>query len=634
MKSGARQDSQPDGGRRRRPPPRRRNIIPACTGTRCCRFPAKSEFPGTGDKGNGISRSHEDPGAIGSTPSRTSLPVLPRARLDKAYAHDLRSTRASSSNSTEAWDAAHPGRAGQAQHGARRSARLGPDKRARRCSRTGPTASPRASCRPPSRSGRRASSATSSITMWDWADAEGLSARRDLDRQAQPDASTPTARSTARRKRAPTCVPVLDPITNTASADQAAPVSRSRRRRRRKDLPHGPSPYWGDEPIWDGHTSIHNPMIDEKGRVWFTARIRPAANPAFCKEGSDHPSAKAVPLDESRRASSSMYDPKTGKWSADRHLLHDASPVFRRRRQQHAVDQRRRPAERRRRLARTPRCTSETGDEAKSQGWTPLIIDTNGNGKRDALCRANQPVDPDQGQAHHGGVLWRPAEPGRRFDLGPVDGRRVLAHRSARLHHPPVPGSNPSETALAEIYLPPDDGLRAARHRSRSQRRGLDGAVERPPRELRPHASARARSTARTRATGKHCPEGWTLYPIPGPQFKGVTDRAAPTTPITSGSIATTRWARARTCRSRPTNGGEVAAGAGRRQVRQSARAVSDGLLHQERRRPHRRSRMPAGRAAALWTTFGTRAVFHNEGGKDEQPKVYKLQMRPDPLAR
>ena len=25
-------------------------------------------------------------------------------------------------------------------------------------------------------------------------------------------------------------------------------------------------------------------------------------------------------------------------------------------------------------------------------------------------------------------------------------------------------------------------------------------------------------------ATGQHCPEGWTLYPAPGPQMKGVTD--------------------------------------------------------------------------------------------------------------
>src|SRR5207244_858116 len=26
-------------------------------------------------------------------------------------------------------------------------------------------------------------------------------------------------------------------------------------------------------------------------------------------------------------------------------------------------------------------------------------------------------------------------------------------------------------------------------------------------------------------ATGQHCPEGWTLYPTPGPRFKGVTDQ-------------------------------------------------------------------------------------------------------------
>jgi hypothetical protein len=26
--------------------------------------------------------------------------------------------------------------------------------------------------------------------------------------------------------------------------------------------------------------------------------------------------------------------------------------------------------------------------------------------------------------------------------------------------------------------------------------------------------------------------------------------------------------------------------------------------------------------------------VFHNEGGTANSPKVYKLQMRPDPLAR
>ena len=43
--------------------------------------------------------------------------------------------------------------------------------------------------------------------------------------------------------------------------------------------------------------------------------------------------------------------------------------------------------------------------------------------------------------------------------------------------------------------------------------------------------------------------------------------------------------------------------------------------------------RTPAGRAAALWTTTGTRAYFHSESGKDESPRVFHVQMRPDPLA-
>jgi len=31
-----------------------------------------------------------------------------------------------------------------------------------------------------------------------------------------------------------------------------------------------------------------------------------------------------------------------------------------------------------------------------------------------------------------------------------------------------------------------------------------------------------------------------------------------------------------------------------------------------------------------VWTTTGTRTVFHNEGGIESRPKVYKVQVRPD----
>jgi hypothetical protein len=35
-----------------------------------------------------------------------------------------------------------------------------------------------------------------------------------------------------------------------------------------------------------------------------------------------------------------------------------------------------------------------------------------------------------------------------------------------------------------------------------------------------------------------------------------------------------------------------------------------------------------------LWTTTGTRAPFHMEGGKGTRPKVVHFQVRPDPLAK
>ena len=35
----------------------------------------------------------------------------------------------------------------------------------------------------------------------------------------------------------------------------------------------------------------------------------------------------------------------------------------------------------------------ETGDAAKSQGWSPFVLDTNGNGKRDDYVEPDQPVD-------------------------------------------------------------------------------------------------------------------------------------------------------------------------------------------------------------------------------------------------
>jgi len=35
-----------------------------------------------------------------------------------------------------------------------------------------------------------------------------------------------------------------------------------------------------------------------------------------------------------------------------------------------------------------------------------------------------------------------------------------------------------------------------------------------------------------------------------------------------------------------------------------------------------------------MWATDSTRTVFHVEGGTENRPKVHRLQLRPDPLAK
>ena len=75
-------------------------------------------------------------------------------------------------------------------------------------------------------------------------------------------------------------IPVLDPVANDATIF-AAPV-RDADTPSTHDMPVvAPSVYWGEERIWNSRANIHNPMLDQDGRVWLTARIRAAQNPSF-----------------------------------------------------------------------------------------------------------------------------------------------------------------------------------------------------------------------------------------------------------------------------------------------------------------------------------------------------------------
>ena len=158
-----------------------------------------------------------------------------------------------------------------------------------------------------------------------------------------------------------------------------------------------------------------------------------------------------------------------------------------------------------------------------------MILDTNGNGKRDEYVEPNQPVDPSKDKRIGLGLYG--------IAYSPVDG----SIWGSNIGHPGwvirvQPGSNPSETALAEVYRVPMPGFGM---------RGFD--VDRKGVAWVTLASGHIASFDRRKCKGRlngpgarkePCPEGWTFYPIPGPSFAGRT--APPRGPITRGWISTT----------------------------------------------------------------------------------------------
>jgi hypothetical protein len=422
-------------------------------------------------------------------------------------------------------------------------------------------------------------------------------------------------------------IPVLDPVQHRAYtirhplSNPETPSSKS--------LPMQPSPYWGAEPIWDGSSSLHNAMMDDQGRLWFAARHRPAANPAFCKKGSDHPSAKAFPLDNSPRQAS-VYDPKTQKWMhAD--LCFPTHHLFFAKDNDTLWFSQGGPGSGVVGWLKTRQFLA-TGDSAKSQGWTPIVVDTNGNGRRDEYVGPNDPVDPAKDKrltAGFYGVMPSPADDsiwGQSMGIG-----------FARINQPGylirlAPGANPAETALAEVYVPPEGAWSP---------RGIDMTTDGVA--WTPLASGHIASFDRRKckgplngpqaAEGKLCPEGWTLYRMSGPQFKGL-DAAG------SANHAYYLWVDRHNTLGLGANV-PIAMASGS----ESLMAVVDGKIV-DIRVPYPMgffTKLADGRiddaqagwkGKGLWTMSGTRTVFHNEGGTSNSPKVYKLQVRPDPLAR
>ena len=171
------------------------------------------------------------------------------------------------------------------------------------------------------------------------------------------------------------------------------------------------------------------------------------------------------------------------------------------------------------------------------------MLDTNGNGKRDAYVEPDQPVDPTKDTRDQLAVLRGDAEPGRRLDLG-LDARRARRGRAARARLESAGDGAGRDLQRAAARL------RRARRRHRQQGRGLGVARQRPHGQLRsPQVQGAAQ---RPEGHRRPLPRGLVVPPVSRARASRASARTAPSRATTRGSISTTRSASATTCRCRP----------------------------------------------------------------------------------
>jgi hypothetical protein len=582
--------------------------------------PPVSDFPGTGEQGNGIAPSMRTQGEwirsvvntdgctgchqMGGPATRT----IPKGILDAAP------------NSKSAWDQRiQAGQAGGGmsarftQVGRQRVLGMYADWTDRIAHGELPAAAPD---RPQGRERNVV------ITMWDWADPKTY-----LHDEIASDKRNPTVNANGpiygALEESGDYLPVIDPKTNTASRvklivrDPNTPSSVDQ-------PPAAASPYWGDEAIWNSQTTVHSFAMDKQGRVWAAARVRKGETPAWCRAGSNHPSAKLFPINQSQRGLE-MYDPKTKQlttidtcysWG---HVNIDDNDVLWSSFGPAGVEG-----------WFDVKAWDKTHDEQQAQGWSAFVLDHNGNGKRDAYTEPNQPADPTKDRRLN--VQYYGDSPA--FDgsiWGSVQGMPGALVRF-------VPGAHPPETALAEYYEVPWKQANATSQGFAPRGMDVDSKNVVWTVLSSGHLASFDRSKCKSAlngptASGQHCIEGWTLYRLPGPNYKGAVENASADSayydfidrfdmlgvgkdvPIATGNLSE----------------GLLALVDGRFmmfRVPYPMGFFSKGM-------DGRIDNPNAGwKGKGIFTTYATRAPFHVEGGKGTTSKLVKFQVRPDPLAK
>jgi hypothetical protein len=458
------------------------------------------------------------------------------------------------------------------------------------------------------------------VTTWDWSTPD-----KYLHDLISSDRRNPTVNANGKLYGSPEYatdnMPILDPKTHQVSffkmpvADPNMPLSLGPGHAG-AIKPTAPSAYWGDTPLWDTKANQHNAMFDKKGRVWMAATVRGMDNPAWCKKGSEHPSAKVFPIDRSPRQVA-VLDPKSMTYSFVDTCFGTHHPQF-------GYD-----ADDTLWLSGTgpvagwvnTKVFDETGDAQKSVGWAPFVLDTNGNGKLDEF------TEPDKAEAGKD-TRFNPGSGPYAVMPHPTDGSvwytsGVFAGRAGFLRFDP-------KTKLSEFYAVPKEaigvrggdidkngvlwGSGSAGHLVSFDRRKCKGPLNGPS------------------ATGDHCLEGWAMHRYPGPGFEGFEKYSAEASYYTWVDQHNT-------------------VGLGEN-VPISTANLQDGFVGlKDGQMVLMRIPYPMGfyakgldgriddpnagwKGRGLWSASGDRTPWLNELGKGARPLAVQIQVRPDPLAK
>jgi len=265
----------------------------------------------------------------------------------------------------------------------------------------------------------------------------------------------------------------------------------------------------------------------------------------------------------------------------------------------------------------------ETGDAAASQGWAPVILDTNGNGKQDAWTEPGEEQNPELDMRVPKGFYA--VMPSRIDDS--VWGSNAFSYPGSIVRM--VPGDDPPRTTLSELYeVPlPGFGVRGADidgngviwvslgsgHLGEFDRRKCKGPLSGPA------------------ATGQHCPEGWTFHDLPGPSFSELPGFSVESSYYTWVDQHNTLGL-----------GKNVPIATGN--LFDGVHALVEGTFV-TLRIPYpmgfytkgfegRIDDTKAGwKGRGIWVPSGDRTPWLMEGGKGTKPLVVHFQVRPDPLA-